>query len=115
AARRAEQREKAAALDLEREVVHRDDVLEALRDVVAANVRGARSGRCLLLLGDRHCTPARAPFSTRAPQSQTCFQSARERKLSVETPPSSSRIRLVTSSSGRRSAQTSSTRMSNCP
>ena len=31
-----------------------DDVLEALGDVVEADVRRARGGRCLRLLGDRH-------------------------------------------------------------
>ena len=70
AARGAEQREEAAALDLEREVVDGRDVVEALRDVLQPDVGRARGRRRLRLLGDRHqLTPARTPFSTRAPQS----------------------------------------------
>ena len=38
AARRAEQREEAAALDLERDVVHGDDVVEPLRDALEPDV-----------------------------------------------------------------------------
>ncbi len=38
AAGRAEHREELAALDLQREVVDRDDLVEALRDVVEPNV-----------------------------------------------------------------------------
>jgi hypothetical protein len=42
AARRAEQGEEAAALDLEREVVDGDDVVEALSDVVEPDVGDRR-------------------------------------------------------------------------
>ena len=56
---RAKQREEPALLDLEREIVHRDDVVEALRDALQPHV------------GDelRH--------GIRTPHSYTCLQSSR--------------------------------------
>ena len=51
---RAEHREEAAALDLETELVDGDDVLEALGDLVEADVRGRRRPGHFALAGDRH-------------------------------------------------------------
>src|SRR5262249_35500994 len=48
AARRPEQREEAAALDLETEVVDRDDVVELLRDVDEPHIRLLRHCRTLV-------------------------------------------------------------------
>src|SRR5262249_20298204 len=77
AARGAEQREKAAALDPGREVVDSDDVVEGLGDAVEpdagrSDLSGTLVRRHLRPLFDRHQrapTPTGRRSSTRAPQS----------------------------------------------
>jgi hypothetical protein len=82
AARRAEQREEAPALDLEGDVVNGHDVIEPLGDAVEADV-GCSRGRLRLRLrlhaaldGHQRASASASSFE-RAPQSYSCFQSSR--------------------------------------
>ncbi len=71
AARRAEHREEAAALDLHRERVDGDDLVELLRDVLQTDVRRRRRRRVVgaRRRGDTHAVSfATTALSSRAPQ-----------------------------------------------